>query len=85
MQLGLPTGLPATLYRPANGQLSSSSHSRFPGFRRLTRDSRNRRLTRDSRIRLKINFFYRETGHVHRKNHQEKISEIFVHVDPEKT
>ena len=27
-----------------------SSHSRFLGFRRLTRDSRNRRLTRDSRI-----------------------------------
>ena len=27
-----------------------SSHPRFPGFRRLTRDSRNRRLTRDSRI-----------------------------------
>ena len=26
------------------------SHSRFPGFRRLTRDSWNRRLTRDSRI-----------------------------------
>ena len=27
-----------------------SSHSRFPGFRRLTRDSWNRRLTRDYRI-----------------------------------
>ena len=27
------------------------SHSRLPGRRRLTRDSRNRRLTRDSRNR----------------------------------
>ena len=30
-------------------------------------------------------FFYRKTGNFHRKNDQEKISEIFVHVDPEKT
>ena len=29
---------------------SPPAHSRFPGLRRLTRDSRNRRLTRDSRI-----------------------------------
>ena len=30
-------------------------------------------------------FFYRKTGNFHRKNDQEKISEIFVHVAPEKT
>ena len=52
--------------------------------RRLTRDSRNRRLTRDFHTRPKI-VFYRKTGNFHRKNDQEKISEIFVHVAPEKT
>ena len=66
----------------------------WPGRRRLTRDSQNRRLTRDSRnrrrtrdfhTRPKIGFFYRKTGTFYCKNDQEKISEIFVHVAPEKT
>ena len=30
-------------------------------------------------------FFYRKTGNFHRKNDQEKISEIFVHLAPENT
>ena len=30
-------------------------------------------------------FFYRKTGNFHRKNDQEKISKIFVHVAPENT
>ena len=30
--------------------IASLTADRLPGFRRLTRDSRNRRLTRDSRI-----------------------------------
>ena len=54
------------------------------GRRRFTRDSQNRRLTRDSRFRPKI-VFYRKTGIFHRKNDQEKISEIFVHLAPENT
>ena len=64
---------------------SPSSHSRFPDFRRLTRDSRNRRLTRDFLSRPKIVFFYRKTGNFHRKNDQGKISDIFVHLAPENT
>ena len=51
--------------------------------RRLTRDSRNRRLTRDFRIRPKI-VFYNKTENFHRKNDQQKITNFFVHLAPEK-
>ena len=47
--------------------------------------ARNRRLPRDFHTRPKIGFFYRKTENFYRKNDQEKISEIFVQVAPEKT
>ena len=55
------------------------------GRRRLTRGSRVSVVSLVISIPGRKSFFYRKTGNFYRKNDQEKISEIFVHVDPEKT
>ena len=64
------------------------------GFRRLTSGSRVSVVSLEIPgivVSLEISVpgrksvFYRKTGNFHRKNDQEKISEIFVHVDPENT
>ena len=67
------------LRRPRNGWITRDSVT--AGSLEIPESSSHSRFQFPAENR----FFYRKTGNFHRKNDQEKISEIFVHLAPENT
>ena len=83
--LELPASGPDPTEDPINPP--RPSHSRLPG--RLTRDYKADQVAisgnRNFRVSGLKSVFYNKIDFCYRKNDQEKISEIFVHLAPENT